>query len=65
MLFASEASLEVHEGIVDEQGATQVQTAAIALASPFRAFDEEQSGSFVFIASLIVRARSERTLVRP
>ena len=57
MVLASEASLEVHEGIIDAQAPAQVQDTAAALASPLRALNHEQSGSLVFMASLIAPAQ--------
>ncbi|MGC1380616.1 MAG: hypothetical protein WA814_06285 [Candidatus Baltobacteraceae bacterium] len=57
MVLASEASFEVHEGIIYAQAPAQVQEAAAALSSPLRALNHEQSGSLVFMASLIAPAQ--------
>ena len=56
MVLASEASLEVHEGIIDAHAPAQVQDAATALVSPFCALNHEQSGSFVFVPGLFAPA---------
>jgi hypothetical protein len=46
MVLTSEASLKVHEGIIDSHATAQVQDAAAALASPFRALNCEQMLSY-------------------